>query len=263
MNVASAPDHLIPQLLEIVERAGDAILEIYNQGAPEVSLKEDRSPLTAADLASHRVLVEGLSALTPEVPVLSEESASIPWEERRTWDRFWLVDPLDGTKEFIRRNGEFTVNVAWIEHGQPTLGVVGVPVQGRIFFGGPAGAYEKKLGENAARPFSTGTYQPSDRLRVVASRSHPSPAVEEFLERLDNPKRIAVGSSLKLILVALGEADLYPRLGPTMEWDIGAAQAVLAAAGGLIHTVDKEPLTYNKENQLNPWFIAQRPGVAY
>jgi 3'(2'), 5'-bisphosphate nucleotidase len=254
------PREFLPELLSLVEAAGEAILEVYDQGDAEVTLKEDRSPLTAADLASHRILVEGLQRLTPSVPVLSEESQSIPWSERRQWKRFWLVDPLDGTKEFIRRNGEFTVNVAWIENGSPTLGVVGVPVRGEVYFGGAGGSSYQENGA-APVPLVCESYDGVSPLRVVTSRSHPSPDVEDLLRRLDQPQRVSVGSSLKLCLLAQSRADLYPRLGPTMEWDIAAAHAVLVGAGGLIETTAGEPLVYNKPDLRSPWFIARRPGV--
>ncbi|MBZ0113145.1 MAG: 3'(2'),5'-bisphosphate nucleotidase CysQ [Thermoanaerobaculia bacterium] len=254
------PRDLLPTLLDLVDEAGRAILEVYDRGDAKVTLKEDRSPLTEADLASHRILVEGLQRLTPSVPVLSEESQSIPWSERRRWKSFWLVDPLDGTKEFIRRNGEFTVNVAWIEDGVPTLGVVGVPVSKEVFFGGVGGSAYQGNGADPV-PLVCETYDGTSSLRVVTSRSHPSPEVEDFLARLAEPERISVGSSLKLCLLAQNRADLYPRLGPTMEWDIAAAHAVLVGAGGLIATVEGEPLLYNKETLLSPWFIARRPGV--
>ncbi len=258
--VAPAPEALLPDLIDLVEAAGRAILEIYHAGSEQVALKADRSPVTTADLASHRLLVAGLAQLTPGIPVLSEESRSIPWEERRGWSRHWLVDPLDGTKEFLHRNGEFTVNVALIDHGRPVLGVVGVPVRAELYVGSPTGAFLHQS-EGEVRQLRAGGYDAAQRLRVAVSRSHPSAAVEELLARLGDPERIAVGSSLKLCLVARGDVDLYPRLGPIMEWDIAAAHAVVEAAGGFVRSVDDQLIRYGSEDLYAPWFIARRAGV--
>ena len=249
---------LLEGAVDIARRAGDAIVEVYGSMDPGVTYKKDDSPLTQADLASHRVIVEGLARLDTSIPILSEEGAERAYGERQAWDRFWLVDPLDGTKEFIKRNGEFTVNIALIEGGAPILGVVYAPVVGRTYAGvfgegawrqddGPEGAGER-------RPIqASGT---SGRgLAVVASRSHGSEHQGAFLGVLGEHELVSMGSSLKLCLVADGTADVYPRLGPTMEWDTAAAHAVVRAAGGRVLAFTGQALQYNKENLLNPFFI--------
>ena len=250
---------------DIVLRAGEEILQVYNTEFA-VQTKQDESPLTQADLAAHRVIAAGLQQLTPDIPIISEESVLPPFSERGQWQRYWLVDPLDGTKEFVNRNGEFTVNIALIEDNAPALGWVGVPVQDRLFFGNvPAG--EAWVEDSAGRrPLNGKPRQHDDaQLTVVASRNHGGQRLEDYLaaitEQFPGTTRTPVGSSLKLCTLALGEADIYPRLGPTSEWDIGAAQAVLCAAGGRVFCADGEPLGYNQEeNILNPEFIAVADG---
>ncbi len=254
------PRQHLESLETIARRAGAAIDEIYQRASPEVMTKADDSPLTEADLASHRIIAEGLAQLTPEIPVLSEEGRSMPYEERRSWRRFWLVDPLDGTKEFIKKNGEFTVNIALIEAGAPVLGVVHAPVLGRTYSGVVGAGAWRRDGDSEARPVrAAGTG--SGSLAVVASRSHAGEDLKAFLAELPEHRLVSMGSSLKLCLVGEGEADVYPRLGPTMEWDTGAADAVVRAAGGQVLDLGGEPLAYNKENLLNPHFIVlgERP----
>lgn len=244
---------MLTQLEYIARAAGAAITEIYNSDDFEVQLKGDDSPLTKADLAAHRVIVDGLSKLNEQYPVLSEESADISWDKRQQWQRYWLVDPLDGTKEFIKRNGEFTVNIALIENGEPVMGVVYAPVLDAMYVGERgSGAFLN------AQPIRVQEEMP-DILRVVGSRSHPSAETVQWLEGLGKPyELVPMGSSLKICLVAEGKADLYPRLGPTSEWDTAAAHAVLNAAGGSMTTLDGAPLLYNqKESFLNPHFIAR------
>ncbi len=245
------------RLLEGVDamsrRAGEAILEIYDNVDGEVSYKADDSPLTAADLASHRILTAALAELTPEVPVLSEEGASMAYEERRGWHRFWLVDPLDGTKEFIKRNGEFTDNVALIEDGVPILGVVHAPTLERTYLAARGVGAWRRDGDERREIRAAG--RGADELVVVASRSHAGPELRAFLAELPSHRLASMGSSLKLCLVADGEADLYPRIGPTMEWDTGAAHAVVRAAGGRVIDTEGNELAYNKENLLNPYFL--------
>jgi 3'(2'), 5'-bisphosphate nucleotidase len=246
-------------ICEIARKAGAAIMDIYG-GDCTVETKSDNSPLTAADKASHEVIVAGLKALTPDIPILSEEGKNIPYEERKNWERFWLVDPLDGTKEFIKRNGEFTVNIALIEGHAPVLGVVYVPVQDKMYVGVVGqGAYVQK-GDGKPEPIRVRKPDPEAGLTVVMSRSHPSPELEAYLEDIKVAEALPVGSSLKLCVVAEGRADLYPRLGPTMEWDTGAGQAVVLAAGGTVKTPDGKDLQYNKENLLNPHFIVKASG---
>ncbi|MBW3566340.1 MAG: 3'(2'),5'-bisphosphate nucleotidase CysQ [Proteobacteria bacterium] len=247
-------DFLAP-LVEIAKRAGQRILAVYNTDF-DVTTKGDNSPLTQADLAANREIVAGLRELTPDLPILSEESAEIPWGERRHWQRYWLVDPLDGTKEFIKKNGEFTVNIALIENGKPIIGVVHVPVVGTTYLGaaGAGAMMQKSNGDTRMISVQPSATQPP---RVVASRSHRGPEVDAYLENLGEHVVISMGSSLKLCLVAQGKADVYPRLGPTSEWDTAAAHAVVNAAGGkVVEAATGEPLVYNsKETLLNPHFI--------
>jgi 3'(2'), 5'-bisphosphate nucleotidase len=261
---------LLDDVARLCERAGQAILDVYED--PDgfgTEAKADGSPLTRADLASHRILVEGLTSLTPDVPVLSEESAEVPYEVRATWTRFWLVDPLDGTKEFVKRNGEFTVNVALIEVrsgvGVPVAGVVHVPVAGATYLGGEGvGAWRD---EDGARTQVATTAPGDGPVRVVASRSHGNPATDAFidgLEALFGPvERTSSGSSLKLCRVADGSAHYYPRVAPTMEWDTAAAHAIVTAAGGVVWRYGTtEPLRYAKKDLLNPHFLVAYAGDA-
>jgi len=244
---------MLKEVKEIARRAGAAIMDVYESNDFDVQKKADDSPLTKADLAAHNIICEGLRALDIQYPVISEESADVSWEQRKHWCRYWLVDPLDGTKEFIKRNGEFTVNIALIEKGVPILGVVYAPALDAMYTGErDRGAF---LNDKA---ISVATEEP-ESLRVVGSRSHPSQETIDWLDALDKPyERLAVGSSLKFCLVAEGKADLYPRLAPTSEWDTAAAHAVLSAAGGEVIMIDGAPLLYNqKEDYLNPHFIAR------
>ncbi len=251
----------VAQIVAIVERAAAAILEVY-EGDITVMDKQDASPLTQADLASHDIICAGLAAATPSVPIISEESELPAFETRRDWARYWLVDPLDGTKEFINRNGEFTVNIALIEAGVAVWGIVGVPVQARLFVG-DARRGEAWLYEHGERRRIRGRKMSAhmEEVAVVASRSHGGERLETYLDelaaRFTALRRQPVGSSLKLCTLALGDADCYPRLGPTSEWDIAAAHAVLSAAGGQVYTFAREVLPYNsKESMLNPEFVA-------
>jgi len=238
---------------DIAKKAGAAIMAIYD-GDHSVEFKEDKSPLTAADKASHNVIAAGLKQHFPGIPILSEEGRDIPWEERKGWERFWLVDPLDGTKEFIKRNGEFTVNIALIEGNAPVLGVVYVPALDRLYCGVVGEGAFIREGSGAPEPIGVRSVPPAG-LTVVMSRSHPSPELDDYLRDIPVAEALAVGSSLKLCAVAEGKADLYPRLGPTMEWDTAAGQAVVHAAGGKVARMDGSPLEYNKENLLNPYFL--------
>lgn len=248
-------------LIDITKRAGEAILEVYESDF-EVQNKADESPLTQADLAAHAIIEAGLQTLTPDIPVISEESEPPGFDVRRAWPTYWLVDPLDGTKEFVNRNGEFTVNIALIQAGQPVWGIVGVPVQNRVYIGDVASGVAKLIDADGSRvirgrPMSRDTAE----MVIVASRSHGGERLESYLDELETRvsslSRTPVGSSLKLCVLAAGEADFYPRLGPTSEWDIGAAHAVLKAAGGEVYRVDQVPLPYNtKDSLLNPDFLA-------
>lgn len=245
---------LIQPVISISRRAGQEILKIYDSQF-EIEFKDDDSPLTAADRAAHELIVQSLNELTPDIPVWSEESATIPFSERTAWRKFWLVDPLDGTKEFIKRNGEFTVNIALIDEHEPVLGVVHVPVKnceycgyigGEAFMSGPAIETNKISVESRA----------GSPVRVVGSRSHRGASLEQYLENLGTHVMVPMGSSLKLCLVAAGEADVYPRLGPTSEWDTAAAQAVVENAGGHVVNLRGQRLLYNtKPDVLNPHFL--------
>jgi 3'(2'), 5'-bisphosphate nucleotidase len=246
-------------LMDIAREAGDAILEIYGDESrfDQVDFKADDSPLTLADQASHNVIVDRLQSVSPNIPILSEEGKHLSYEERSQWTRFWLVDPLDGTKEFIKRNGEFTVNIALVENGSVVMGCVHVPVQNVTYVAAKGeGAYVKKGDEEAVRIHADELDMSAKGLRLVCSRSHMSKDVEEYVQQFKEPELVSMGSSLKLVLVAEGKADIYPRLGPTMEWDTAAAQIVVEEAGGtVINHETSTPLVYNKENLLNPYFV--------
>ncbi|MDU0355527.1 3'(2'),5'-bisphosphate nucleotidase CysQ [Paraglaciecola aquimarina] len=256
-------DTLIQSIVDISHQAGDKIMEIYQRDFA-IYEKSDESPLTEADLAAHNCIVAGLQAIS-DLPILSEESANISWQERSGWDKYWLVDPLDGTKEFIKKNGEFTVNIALIDKGVPVLGVVYAPVLSQTYVGIVGqGAYKISAGQKT--DISPKAHIKGDSWKIVGSRSHQSPEIQALLDSLPGETElVAMGSSLKLCLVAEGVAHLYPRLGPTSEWDTGAAQAVVEAAGGKVTIIkdaanplkeDAEPLRYNqKDSVLNPFFL--------
>lgn len=245
---------MLEQLTALAEDAGQAILEHY--ASPEaVHTKADDSPLTAADLAAHQVISTGLAKLAPEIPVLSEEGGMPAFAQRQGWKRYFLVDPLDGTKEFLKRNGEFTVNIALIEDHRPVCAVVHAPALEAQSWVARVGEGAWHLGNGERRAIRTAPLPA--RWRILVSRSHRSPEVEQFLAKCPAHDPIAAGSSLKFCRIASGEADVYPRLGPTSEWDTGAGQCVLEAAGGVVIRTDGSPLRYNtKDDILNPWFIA-------
>jgi 3'(2'), 5'-bisphosphate nucleotidase len=273
-------------------KAGDAILDVYRSAEFEVEEKADKSPLTLADRRSHEVIVNYLTKF--DIPILSEEGRDIPYPERKKWDTYWLIDPLDGTKEFIKKNGEFTVNIAMIRKQKPVAGVVYVPDRDTLYFASTEiGAYkadahqlaELLIGQKERSDQLAGlsASEPGPRLKnlmglstilpvnqstnrpytIAGSRSHATPELEAFVEQKRREQGevefISAGSSLKLCLVAEGRADIYPRTGPTMEWDTAAGQAVVECSGGKVYKYDtEEPLGYNKENLLNPWFVAAR-----
>lgn len=249
---------LLSAVVELVRQAGAATLPYWRQEVA-IEFKADASPVTAADLAAHRLLADGLVRLDAQIPVLSEEACEIPLDERSRWSRWWLVDPLDGTKEFIAGSEEFTVNVALIEAGRVVFGVVGVPARGLCFFGG-AGLGAWRLGEGDAQPIGV-RITPPEAFTVVASRRHSSPAQERLLnglaERFGDLSLASVGSSLKFCLLAEGSADCYPRLAPTSQWDTAAAQGVLEGAGGEVLDLHGRPLEYPaRASFLNPHFLA-------
>lgn len=249
---------LLEQMVVIAREAGDKILKVY-QSDFAVTHKDDETPLTQADIAAHSHIVAALEDLSPRLPILSEEAANIPYSTRRHWQQYWLVDPLDGTREFIKRNGEFTVNIALIEEHAPMLGVVHVPVKDTVYTGSLAGTSGAGAFRQAGRETATAIHVRSPAatpLRIVGSRSHRGDTLDRYLPRLAPYDIIAVGSSLKFCLVAEGSADLYPRFGPTSEWDTAAAQAVVEAAGGAVIQTDGSPLRYNtKADLLNPHFL--------
>jgi 3'(2'), 5'-bisphosphate nucleotidase len=247
-------EKLIDPVVALAALAGRKILEVYATDF-EVQEKDDASPLTKADLAAHRTITGGLAELTPDLPVISEESGLPPFEERGEWPRYWLVDPLDGTKEFVNRNGEFTVNIALIDDGRPVLGVVRVPVQDKTYVGCEGYGADVREGDEAPRAIHVAASS-AEPPRVVGSRSHRGESLDRWLANLGDHELVPMGSSLKFCVVAEGLADVYPRLGPTSEWDTGAAQAVVEQAGGAVLELDGRPLSYNrKEDILNPWFV--------
>lgn len=252
----ASDEKLLAPLLDIARAAGQEIMRVY---ATEfaVEMKEDRSPVTDADYAAHKLIVADLKRITPDLPVLSEESADIPFAERRRWDSYWLVDPLDGTKEFINKNGDFTVNIALIQDGVPIVGVVHVPVTGMSYYGSVGVGAFKRDQDGQASAIKVRKLIEGKPVKVVASRSHRGELLDGYLAKLGPHETVSRGSSLKFCLVAEGSADVYPRLGPTSEWDTGAGHAVVLAAGGQVIGTDGKLLLYNsKESLLNPHFIA-------
>jgi 3'(2'), 5'-bisphosphate nucleotidase len=265
------PDHL-DLAINAAVAAGEAILEIYGRNFG-FTLKADQSPLTTADMASHRVIASMLARTG--LPLLSEEGKDIPYHERAGWKLFWMVDPLDGTKEFIKRNGEFTVNIALVEDGWPTMGVIFAPVLQRIYFGAAGyGAFYTDMNTEGLRADAGAIRDKACRLPIAASpdittlvvsRSHLSPETESYIEKVRKGaikvEFTSIGSSLKFCIIAEGRASLYPRMGPTMEWDTAAGQAIVEAAGGSVMTLEPAGrMAYNKETLLNPWFIARAKG---
>ena len=242
--------------------AGSVIMDIYERDF-EVDFKSDHSPLTEADSQANAVIMDALSTHYPRIPIISEENKEVAYAERSDWEQFWLVDPLDGTKEFIKKNGEFTVNIALIKKGFPVAGIVYRPVD-RISYSAElgSGAFKTLIGGETKRIRNDRHYLDQEKVSVVASRSHITPEVADFVEELKESGKeedlISVGSSLKLCLVAEGSASVYPRFGPTMEWDTGAAHAVVLESGrNVISHETRKPLLYNKPSLLNPWFIVE------
>ncbi|MBU2428524.1 MAG: 3'(2'),5'-bisphosphate nucleotidase CysQ [Gammaproteobacteria bacterium] len=248
---------LLPSICQISVAAGDAILAIYQQPeAVAVQRKVDESPLTAADLAAHQLIMRELALVTPDIPVLSEEAADIPWSVRQHWHCYWLVDPLDGTKEFIKRNGEFTVNIALIVAGEPVLGVIHAPVLHKTYSGitGIGAWVADAKGEHAINARAT---QTGETVRLVGSKSHYQPEVEPYLAQFPQHELVAVGSSLKFCLVAEGAAHIYPRFGPTMLWDTGAGHAIAVAVGATVRYDGITGPAYQRENLRNGNFVVR------
>ena len=249
---------LLEPVAQLAQQAGDAILAVYATDFV-VQTKNDASPLTKADMASHLVIEKGLAQLTPDIPVISEESGLPGFKERSRWQRYWLIDPLDGTKEFVKRNGEFTVNIALIDGNRPVFGVVHVPVLGKTYTGcEPIGATITEQ-DGTTRPINVAVAA-AHPVRIVGSRSHRGNSLDILIKNLGEVEMIPMGSSLKFCIIAEGSADIYPRLGPTSEWDTAAAQAVVEQAGGAVLNLDGTPLAYNtKHDILNPHFLVAGP----
>lgn len=252
------PEHELKELLDpviqIAYQAGKVIMEVYDAGF-SIENKSDQTPVTEADIAANKVIETGLKALTPHLPILTEETKPTPYSERQAWPRYWLIDPLDGTREFIKRNGEFTVNIALIDGDASVMGVVYAPVIGVLYYAAKGqGAYKQ---ESTNEPTEIHVRDICSGKTVVAcGRSHSTPEIEAFLENLGEHEIVRVGSALKSCLVAEGKADLYARLGPTSEWDTAAAQCVVEEAGGAITDTNMQRLRYNtKEDLLNPHFF--------
>lgn len=252
-------DEIIEALLPVSRDAGKAILKIYESHDVGIEHKSDSSPLTKADLASNSIICAALTELSPDIPIISEENENIPYETRRTWNYCWVVDPLDGTKEFIKKNGEFTTNIGLVKGQEVIAGVVYLPVYDEMYYAIKGkGAY--KISNGKREQLHAKKYSIRDKnLTVVCSRSHLDDNTKAFIERLDEPQMISKGSSLKFLSIAQGDAHIYPRMAPTMEWDTCAAQIILEEAGGkvLIHDSQNEPVRYNKEDLLNPYFMAK------
>ena len=256
MNLEQISEH-ITELTGMAIQAGDAIMEIYTSEDFDIEHKDDDSPLTRADKAANKIICDYLESFSPDVPIISEENKEIPYAERKNYTLCWMVDPLDGTKEFIKRNGQFTVNIALIDNNEVTFGIVYAPALQELFYALKGrGAYMTK--EKMQSPLKANQFSRDEQgIRVVCSRSHLNAETQNFIDDLKEPEKVSIGSSLKFIILAKGQAELYPRLAPTMEWDTAAAQIILEEAGGqVLHAETGEKLTYNKENLLNPYFIA-------
>lgn len=252
--------NLLEDVRRIAREAGDKIMEIYHHlKEDDIEVKSDSSPLTIADKASHNHIVENLKKITPDIPIISEEHRNESYDVRASYTYCWILDPLDGTKEFIKKNGEFTVNIALLHNGNPILGVVTAPDFDTEYYAYKGkGAFSAQRDQNESK-MQVSSYDMKDKgLRVVCSRSHMNAETSAFLGELNKPIPVYKGSSLKFMVIASGEADLYPRIAPTMEWDTAAAQIILEEAGGAVEAYgSKFPLSYNKENLLNPYFVAR------
>ena len=245
---------LQPSVVSLAIKAGARILDFYRYGY-DVQEKSDQTPLTQADIAAHEIIEEGLRELTPDIPILSEEGKKIPFETRKQWQLYWLVDPLDGTREFIRRNDEFTVNIALIENGKPIMGLVHAPELEQCYFAARGlGAYKKANDKKPKRIMVKSKCRTP--VIVAGSRSFPSEAFNRFVANIGEVEMLSMGSALKSCLVAEGTADIYARLGPTSEWDTAAAQCIVEEAGGMLTDTNMQPLCYNtKDSLLNPHFF--------
>jgi 3'(2'), 5'-bisphosphate nucleotidase len=245
----------IEDVKKIALKAGDAIMKIYNKDFT-IEYKNDKSPLTEADTKANEIICKRLKELYPNIPIMSEENKQTNYEIRKNWEYYFCVDPIDGTKEFIKKNGEFTVNIAFVHKNTPILGVVYAPALDELYWADGKSSY--KNGEKL--PLKTNQH-PKEKLFVVASKSHLSAETQEFIDALDTKEieQVSKGSSLKLCMVATGEADIYPRLAPTMEWDTAAADAIVRCAGKMTYQyTENKPMIYNKKDLLNPWFVVAK-----
>lgn len=249
---------LIKKVLPIAQAAGDKIMEVYEDVDNfNVEQKDDNSPLTRADKEANKIICEGLEKLSVLYPIISEENKEIPYSKRKDFDYCWMVDPLDGTKEFIKRNGEFTVNIALIHKGRSVAGVVYAPVIDEMYYAIKGQGAQMVASGKTTGLAATYYYSKEKALSIVCSRSHLNDATQAFIDDYDQPLKVAKGSSLKFLILAAGGAQVYPRLAPTMEWDTAAAHIILEEAGGSIVKAETgQPLEYNKEDLLNPHFIA-------
>jgi len=253
-------DQLMISIVEITKKAGLAITEIYNSDF-DYQLKKDASPITEADNLSHKIITERLKMLTPEIPILSEENCDISYKIRSKWNQYWLVDPMDGTKEFIKRNGEFTVNIALIDQNIPKMGVIHIPVTNETYWGSEvSGAFYQDNNNDVKKICVSGDHK--NPIRIVVSRSHPSKILNDLLKTINDYEIIEVGSSIKFCHIASGKADCYPRFGPTSEWDTAAGEAIVHSAGGHVVTASGDSMNYNlKETYLNPNFIVSNDRI--
>lgn len=258
MPPISFDQEYIRKLIKISKDAGQGIMDIY-ESEFDVNIKSDHSPLTKADILSNKIICQSLKKLSPDVPILSEESSKIPYDQRLKWKQYWLIDPLDGTKEFIKKNGEFTTNIALIYQNRPIFGMIHVPARNEFFWGSKEiGAYHLS-GDSYSnkKNIRVSKKKAGGELRIVSSRSHPSGDLKTLLDKIEIFKLKSVGSSLKFCLIAQGKADCYPRLGPTSEWDTGAGQIIAESAGAIVVNLKNKPIQYNKgDGFLNPNFIA-------
>jgi|LDZT01.1.fsa_nt_gi 3'(2'), 5'-bisphosphate nucleotidase len=256
-------------IFEIIRKAGDEILKVYSGNDFQVEIKSDKTPLTIADKKSNDVIVNGLSLIFPEIPILSEESKKTPFQIRKEWEHFWIVDPLDGTKEFIKKNGEFSINLALIKNGIPIFGILYLPVKDILYYAAKSyGAYKRDNNGRLTRLLNNKKGKEYKQIadspkRIIISRSHYTEETQHFVEEIEKQfskvQLISVGSAMKIAYLAEEKADIYPRLAPTMEWDIAAGQIILEESGGeILDFYEKIPLIYNKENLRNPWFVAYK-----
>jgi 3'(2'), 5'-bisphosphate nucleotidase len=256
-------------IFEIIVRAGNEIIKVYQSNDFQVEMKSDKTPLTIADKNSNHVIVDGLKKIFPKIPILSEESKKTPFQTRKEWEYLWIIDPLDGTKEFIKKNGEFSINLALVKDGTPIFGILYLPVKDILYYAVKGyGAYKKENSGIFKRLFNSDEDKEYEKIadspkRIIISRSHYTEETQQFVKEIEKQfskvQLISVGSAMKIAYLAEGKADIYPRLAPTMEWDIAAGQIVLEESGGeILDFYEKTPLIYNKENLRNPWFVAYK-----